>query len=210
MLPPDGAAAADVVVVVVEDDLSLLVGGVGNSWRLTARSPWSRGATTPVGGVEGSGSGTVREVFSCFFCFFLLLLVLLLLLLLVLLETQSCFLFLFLEEEQALAAADDDDDDDGKDELPPCTSCCCRCCSSCALCSTRFCKSITCERTPSFDHSSSSWGKSVSASFAGTAWGCPIMAGVINSKVSSNSKIASSNLGDGGWVSIEELESSLT
>merc|ERR1711872_835171 len=113
MLLTDGAAAAAAAAAdVVEDDLSLLVGGVGNSWRLTARSPWSRGATTPVGGVEGSGSGTVREAFSCFFCFFLLLLALLLLLLLVLLllllETLSCFLFLFLEEGQALAAAADD------------------------------------------------------------------------------------------------------
>ena len=32
----------------------------------------------------------------------------------------------------------------------------------------------------------------------------------INSNVSSNDKIASSNLGDGGWVSREEFESSLT
>ena len=127
---PDGAAPADGV----EDALLslLVVGGLGNSWRLTAQSPWSRGATTPVGGVEGSGSGTVREVFSCFFCFFLLLLLLLLVLLLLLLETHSCFLF-FLEEEEALAAAaaDDDDDDDDKDELAPCTSCCCCCCCCC-------------------------------------------------------------------------------
>ena len=122
MLLPDGAAAA---ADVVEDALARRVGGVGNNCRLAPKSPWSRGATTPVGGVEGSGSGTVRDAFSCccFFCFFLLLLVLLL-------ETVSCFLFLFLEEEQALAAAaaDDDDDDDGKDELAPCTSCCCCCC----------------------------------------------------------------------------------
>ena len=34
--------------------------------------------------------------------------------------------------------------------------------------------------------------------------------GGINSNVSSNDKIASSNLGDGGWVSREEFESSLT
>ena len=103
---PDGAEVA----------LARRVGGVGNNCRLAPKSPWSRGSTTttPVGGVEGSGSGTVREAFSCcFFCFFLLLLVLLLLL-----ETLSCFLFLFLEEEgQALAAADEDDDKD--DELAP-------------------------------------------------------------------------------------------
>ena len=128
MLLPDGAAAA--AADVVEDALSRRVGGVGNNCRLAPKSPWSRGATTPVGGVEGSGSGTVREAFSCFFCFFLLLLVLLLLLLLLLLETLSCFLFLFLEEEgQALAAADEDDDKD--DELAPCTSCRRRCCCCC-------------------------------------------------------------------------------
>ena len=34
--------------------------------------------------------------------------------------------------------------------------------------------------------------------------------GGTNSNVSSNDKIASSNLGDGGWVSREEFESSLT
>ena len=54
---PDGAEVA----------LARRVGGVGNNVRLAPKSPCSRGSATtpPVGGVEGSGSGTVRETFSC-------------------------------------------------------------------------------------------------------------------------------------------------
>ena len=200
----DADAAADV------DACCLLVGGLGNN-SLTGHS--ARPRATPVGGVDGSGAGTAFEAFSlltascCFFCFFLLLLLLLLLA-----ATHSCSccccccccFLLFLEE----AAADDDDDDDDDDEAAPCTCCCC-CCSCWCRCSTRFCKSRTCERRPSFDHSSSSfWGKPLSTSFTGTAWGA-IMVG-INSNVSSNDNIASSNLGDGGLSSREEFESSLT
>ena len=169
------------------DARCLLVGGVGNNC-LTGHSPRPR--ATPVGGVEGSGAGTAFEAFSCcFFCFFLVQVLLLLLLLVVLVAAHSCSCccccccFLLFLEEEALAAAADDDDDDDEDEAAPCT---CYCCCSCwCRCSTRFCKSRTCERRPSFDHSSSSfWGKPLSTSFVGTAWG-PIMVG-INSNVSSN------------------------
>ena len=207
MLPDD--AAADV------DACCLLVGGVGNS-RATGHWLWGRAA--PVGGVvggeDGGGAGADGLMFSLFgpsFFFLFLLLLWLVVFLAAVAHSCSCCcccccFLLFLEEEALAAAADDDDDDE--DEVASCTCCCC-CCSCWCRCSTRFCKSRTCERRPSFDHSSSSfWGKPLSTSFVGTAWG-PIMVG-INSNVSSNDNIASSNLGDGGWVSREEFESSLT